>query len=123
MKTERRDVSKMIPRDVCGIPAFIEIESFYSGKPAKLYPIDKAYPEEPAEMEIEIYDRKGYRAKWLERKAEAARTPNGNSVLEEIKIDFITKEMEKKRENEEMRLEMFYDFLKDEKWLIEGEKC
>lgn len=33
--------------------------------------VDPGSPPEPAEVEFDLYDRKGYRARWLEEKATA----------------------------------------------------
>ena len=58
----------MIPVVAGGIPALAKVMCYYPGRPA-YRPVGNmraAEPEEPAEVEVELYDRKGYRAKWLE---------------------------------------------------------
>ena len=55
--------------EVCGIPAQARIVSYTPGRAGYLTgPVDKCYPADPAELEYELYDRKGYRAGWLESK-------------------------------------------------------
>lgn len=49
---------------VCGIPCQIEVHSYYVESESWDCPGS-------AEWEFALYDRKGYRAKWLERKLEA----------------------------------------------------
>ena len=59
----------MIQVRVMGIPAQVEITSYLPDHPGKQtgHP-DTWYPPEGEELEYELYDRKGYRAEWLERK-------------------------------------------------------
>ena len=51
-----------------GIPCIVEVVSFTPGVPANLsgHP-DSWHPADPSEIEIALYDRKGYVAAWLER--------------------------------------------------------
>ena len=59
----------MFEARVCGIPCQIEVTRFYPGDPGRYSgPIELCYPEEAPEVEFELYDRKGYRARWLEEK-------------------------------------------------------
>lgn len=48
---------------VCGIPCHALVTDYHKG-------LDGSYwePPEPAEVEFKLYDRKGYRAVWLENK-------------------------------------------------------
>ena len=59
----------MIEVRICGIPAQAEITHYEPGHPGKLsgHP-DTWYPPEGDKLEYKLYDRKGYRAEWLERK-------------------------------------------------------
>lgn len=54
---------------VQGIPCEVKVTYYTPTVPALRFGHpDRWMPEEPAEFEYELYDRKGYRAKWLERK-------------------------------------------------------
>lgn len=56
---------------VCGIPCTVLVTSYIPYDPGRTYgPPEQCYPPEGGEMEFELYDRKGYRAKWLEQKLE-----------------------------------------------------
>ena len=59
----------MVEIKVFGIPAKVKITHYVPGLPGKYsgHP-DTWYPPEGEEIEYELYDRKGYRAEWLERK-------------------------------------------------------
>lgn len=59
----------MFDSRIAGIPCQIDVTYAYAGRPARIYgdPSD-CYPAESDEFEFEVYDRKGYRAKWLENK-------------------------------------------------------
>ena len=66
--------TKQLPSDcfdfrVSGIPCIVCVTHYVPDVPAKLsgHP-DTWEPPEPGELEFECYDRKGYRAKWLEEK-------------------------------------------------------
>ena len=52
---------------VCGIPCVIGVVSYYKGSPA-VYSGPWAGPEEDPEADWIIFDRRGYRAEWLEKK-------------------------------------------------------
>lgn len=54
---------------VSGIPCIVCVTHYEPDVPANLsgHP-DTWDPPEPGEFEYELYDRKGYRAKWLEDK-------------------------------------------------------
>lgn len=56
---------------VSGIPCIVCVTHYLPEVPAKLsgHP-DTWEPPEPGEFEFELYDRKGYRAKWLEEKVD-----------------------------------------------------
>jgi hypothetical protein len=57
---------------VCGIPALAKVTSYTPYRPMRVTGcgFGDAEPPEPEEVEFELYDRKGYRAKWLEKKLE-----------------------------------------------------
>ena len=69
-----------VPIKVCGIPALARVTHFYPGTPANhgtycrrtANLVDPGHPAEPPEVDFEVLDRKGYPARWLEAKAEAA---------------------------------------------------
>ena len=54
---------------IAGIPAKIEVTSYYPGRPARLtgHP-DTWYPPEYEELTFQVLDRRGRPAPWLERK-------------------------------------------------------
>ena len=65
----------MFEARVCGIPCQIEVTYFYGGSPGRTSgPVELCYPEEAPEIEYELFDRRGYRAKWLEAKACTSRS-------------------------------------------------
>lgn len=51
-----------------GIPCQCRVTDYQKGSPALILPHGGGHPPEPEEFEFELYDRKGYRAKWLEKK-------------------------------------------------------
>lgn len=51
------------PVKVRGIPCYALVTSYHEGWDGSYWE-----PPEPAEVEFDIYDRKGYRAGWLEAK-------------------------------------------------------
>lgn len=54
---------------IAGIPCQIEITYYSPGRPARLHgPAEDCHPAEDSEFDFDVYDRKGYRAKWLENK-------------------------------------------------------
>ena len=54
---------------VAGIPCQIEVTYFDGGRPAILGRApERCEPEEPAEAEFAVLDRRGYPAAWLESK-------------------------------------------------------
>ena len=59
----------MLQVRIMGIPAQAEITHYEPGLPGKRtgHP-DTWYPPEGEEIEYQLFDRKGYRAEWLERK-------------------------------------------------------
>ena len=59
----------MVEIKVFGIPAQAEITRYIPGLPGKYsgHP-DTWHPPEGEELEYQLFDRKGYRARWLERK-------------------------------------------------------
>lgn len=58
---------------VAGIPCGVVVDSFRPGREAKLFgPPENCSPEEPAEADFILVDRKGYRARWLERRLTSA---------------------------------------------------
>lgn len=52
-----------------GIPCGILVKSYTQMRPGRYSgPPELCYEEEPAEMEFEVLDRRGYRADWLAKK-------------------------------------------------------
>lgn len=58
---------------VCGIPCQAKVTHWTKYVPARIHPVDYSHPEEGGDVEFELYDRKGYRARWLEKKMESCR--------------------------------------------------
>lgn len=58
---ERRNPNSLIHVKIAGIPCCIEVTRCYTERATWDFP---GYTE----FEFEVYDRKGYRAKWLEAK-------------------------------------------------------
>jgi hypothetical protein len=59
----------MFDSRVAGIPCQIKATSYHAGRPARLSGAwEDCYPEDDEEFEFEVYDRRGRRAEWLERK-------------------------------------------------------
>ena len=53
-----------------GIPCIAEVTHYTPADPGCITAApENCWPPEPAEIEYEILDRKGYKAAWLERKA------------------------------------------------------
>lgn len=50
-----------------GIPCTIAVTSYYPGSPARRDGM-LAGPEEPPDVDFEVFDRKGYTANWLYNK-------------------------------------------------------
>jgi len=68
--------TKQLPSDcfhfrIAGLPCIVCVTHYVPDVPAKLsgHP-DTWEPPESGELEFECYDRKGYRAKWLEEKVD-----------------------------------------------------
>lgn len=58
---------------VAGIPCGVVVDDFRPGCAARLFgPPENCSPEEPAEADFILVDRKGYRALWLERRLKSA---------------------------------------------------
>ena len=54
---------------ICGIPAQVEVTSYSPATPARTWgPPELCYPAEDEEIEIEVLDRRGRPAPWLQRK-------------------------------------------------------
>ncbi len=61
-----------IEHRVCGIPCIIGVTDYEGYMPAYTSGLpENCYPAEGGSGEFEILDRKGYRAKWLEKKLTA----------------------------------------------------
>lgn len=59
----------MFDSRVSGIPCKIKVLSYYPGSPGRTWGAwEDCYPAEDEEFEFEVYDRRGRRAEWLERK-------------------------------------------------------
>jgi hypothetical protein len=54
---------------IAGIPCSVEVTHYEPLTPAQTYgPPEDCYPAEGGDIEFTVYDRTGYRAKWLEAK-------------------------------------------------------
>lgn len=51
-----------------GIPCLCEIVHYSPAMPMQVYRTGNATPPEPEEVELQLLDRHGYKADWLERK-------------------------------------------------------
>ena len=61
-----------IEHRIAGIPCIIAVTDYEGYTPAYISgPPENCYPAEGGTGDFEILDRKGYRAKWLERKLNA----------------------------------------------------
>lgn len=60
----------MFATRISGIPCQVEVECITPPVPMRIWGLhfEDATPAEPGEYEIEVFDRKGYRAPWLARK-------------------------------------------------------
>lgn len=60
----------IFPTTVQGIPCQVEVTHFIPAVPMYVYGpgMGEAEPPEPAEISFRLLDRKGYPAKWLEKK-------------------------------------------------------
>lgn len=60
----------MFSTRISGIPCQVEVHCISAPVPARTfgYAFEDSSPDEPGEYEIEVYDRKGYKAAWLARK-------------------------------------------------------
>lgn len=57
---------------VAGIPCVIRVTSYHAGRDGYISgPPEHCYPEEHPEAEVEVCDRRGRPAPWLERKLDA----------------------------------------------------
>jgi hypothetical protein len=71
---------------VCGIPCIIAVTDYEGYTPAYVSgPPENCYPSEGGTGDFEILDRKGYRAKWLERKL----TANEERHIQEAIFDYM----------------------------------
>jgi hypothetical protein len=71
---------------VCGIPCIMQVTSYE--------PYQSATHDSPAEgdIEFELLDRKGYKASWLEKKAD--QTSNENDRLNELAWELMAESYE-----------------------------
>lgn len=73
----------MFDSRVSGIPCQIKPLSYSPGLPGRTWgDPDDCYPDEDEEFEFEVYDRRGRRALWLEKKL---KDEDYNRILEEYK--------------------------------------
>lgn len=69
---------------VAGIPCQVEVTFYSAGYPGSRYGNrGEGIPPEPEEIEFRLLDRKGYRARWLEKKLDEHRT---NDLMEQISM-------------------------------------
>lgn len=72
---------------VAGIPCQCEVTSYSAGTPARVTgPWEDCYPEEPAEFEFRILDRRGRPAAWLEKKVT---DEDKDRLLEEYQVTLL----------------------------------
>ena len=75
---------------VCGIPAIAEVHHYTPGDPGRTWgPPERCHPPEPEDVEFTLRDRRGYRAAWLEAKAERE-----GEDLTELVLDAIHRQRE-----------------------------
>jgi hypothetical protein len=67
VKLNPRHQYAVFDTSIQGIPCTIAVTSYCAGSPARRDGM-LAGPEEDAEIEFEVYDRKGYTANWLYNK-------------------------------------------------------
>lgn len=73
----------MFDSRVSGIPCQIKVTHYQKEIAARTWGrSDDWHPGEPEEFEFEVYDRRGRRAEWLERKLTEA---DSDRILEEFK--------------------------------------
>lgn len=55
---------------VCGIPCTVKVTTYHKAVPMRIWGsgMGDCDPPEPEEFEFQLFDRKGYRAAWLEAK-------------------------------------------------------
>ena len=69
---KRNNYIAEIEHRVCGIPCIVGVTDYEGYTPAYISgPPENCYPAEGGYGGFEILDRKGYRAKWLEKKLTA----------------------------------------------------
>lgn len=69
---KRNNYIAEIEHRVCGIPCIIGVTDYEGYTPAYTSgPPENCHPAEGGSGDFEILDRKGYRAKWLEKKITA----------------------------------------------------
>lgn len=73
MRMDNDQEARAIPVTVQGIPALALITYYDPGCPGCSGGMGPPLPPDPPELEYALYDRKGYRADWLERIADRDR--------------------------------------------------
>ena len=80
----------MFSTTIASIPCQIDVTYFDPGEPECLYGHpDSWHPGTGAEIEFEVFDRRGYRAEWLERKiTDAIRSEIEEQCIEHLQDDY-----------------------------------
>lgn len=84
----RTNTAELYPVTVAGIPAFADVTRYHHQEPwrgsAHACPSDLDYYGF-TELEFDLYDRKGYRAKWLEAKCIGKELEKVEEMLKEAR--------------------------------------
>lgn len=85
----KQNTTYMTPATIHGIPCFVRAVHIYPYVPAYISGLpENCYPAEGGEVEWEAFDRKGYRAKWLEKLASKEDVRQIETTLLESACDY-----------------------------------
>jgi hypothetical protein len=83
---KRNNYIAEIEHRVCGIPCIVGVTDYEGYTPAYISgPPENCYPAEGGSGDFEILDRKGYRAKWLEKKI----TSRDEDAIQELIYEYM----------------------------------
>ena len=83
---KRNNYIAEIEHRVCGIPCIVGVTDYEGYTPAYISgPPENCYPAEGGSGDFEILDRRGYRAKWLEKKM----TAQDEDAIQELIFDYM----------------------------------
>jgi hypothetical protein len=80
MKKPRRYSGELVEAKIAGIPCLVELTGYSPYRCNRIGHPDNWLPDDPEEIEFEVFDRRGNPAPWLERKM----TPDDISNIEEL---------------------------------------